>query len=119
MDRAHCFLEADEARRAFVGHHLYSGAALWDSPGRTTTALLGWFAGWPLPMAKRMPSQAAMQPCYDVLLHRVTGTARYVTQATEFEIHGANSRLQVAGSPCRYVAARFLGNHAPNHSRCT
>ena len=25
MDRAHCFLEADEARRAFVGHHLYPG----------------------------------------------------------------------------------------------
>jgi hypothetical protein len=25
MDRAHCLLEADEARRAFVGHHLYPG----------------------------------------------------------------------------------------------
>jgi hypothetical protein len=25
MDRAHCFLEADEARRAFVGNHLYPG----------------------------------------------------------------------------------------------
>jgi hypothetical protein len=25
MDRAHCFLEADEARRAFVGQHLYPG----------------------------------------------------------------------------------------------
>jgi hypothetical protein len=70
-------------------------------------------------MAKRMPSQAAEQPCYYVLMHRDTGTARYVTQAMETEIHGANSRLQVAGSPCRYVAARFLGNHAPNHSRCT
>ncbi len=27
MDRAHCFLEADEARVAFVGHHLYPGVA--------------------------------------------------------------------------------------------
>ncbi len=25
IDRAHCYLEADEARRAFVGHHLYPG----------------------------------------------------------------------------------------------
>jgi hypothetical protein len=25
IDRAHCFLEADEARRAFVGSHLYPG----------------------------------------------------------------------------------------------
>ncbi len=70
-------------------------------------------------MAKRMPSQAAEQPSNYVLLHRDTGIARYVTQATETEIHGANRRLQGAGSPCRYVAAWFLGNHAPNHSRCT
>ncbi|MFN6356052.1 MAG: DnaB-like helicase C-terminal domain-containing protein [Cyanobacteriota bacterium] len=27
IDRAHCFLEADEARVAFVGHHLYPGVA--------------------------------------------------------------------------------------------
>ena len=25
IDRAHCFLEADEARRAFVGRDLYPG----------------------------------------------------------------------------------------------
>jgi replicative DNA helicase len=28
LDRAHCFLEADEARLAFVGHHLYPGVAV-------------------------------------------------------------------------------------------
>jgi hypothetical protein len=52
-----------------------------------------------------------------VLLHRDTGTAHYATRATDLEIQQANQRLQMAGSACRYVAARHMGAHWQPHQK--
>jgi hypothetical protein len=84
---------------------------LWHR-GRCSALLALARARFPRAMAELpQPLPAHQEPVEVVLLHRDTGTARYATRATEAEIHRANLRLQGAGSPSRYVAARHLGHH--------
>jgi hypothetical protein len=64
-------------------------------------------------MAHRsMPQPLPTDASDYVLLHRDTGSALYITRATEAEIHRANQNLKQAGQRSRYVAAGHLGHHS-------
>jgi hypothetical protein len=58
-----------------------------------------------------MPHRVAVEASDYVLLHRDTGSALYITRATEQEIHRANLSLSRADQRSRFVAARHLMHH--------
>jgi hypothetical protein len=58
-----------------------------------------------------MPTPDPTDASDNVLLHRDTGSALYITRATEGEIHRANANLKQAGQRSRFVAAKHLMHH--------